>query len=517
MSLTGTYIKPNVKLFDNQKENVRQLVCRRHALLSDKVGAGKSLSTLYAFACLKQKEKVKNLIVLTPLSAYAKKVWYIDITKFTTFKSIDLDTLSARLEGHYDKIDMILNQYDVIYGKHSHVKQYSNVISTICARTSTLLVVDEVHAFKNPNSDLTIKFKASTLGIKNFWGITGTSVSKNLEDVYNIVNLIYPWFFGTFLHFRDNYCLTKEKVIGRRGGRLVKAQEIIGVKDEEAFKQKISAIMIAGQSFLKVKYQYVDYELTEEEAELYRTIANGIDLSEELTAEAWLKKVLSEDTVEPRPIKEVERHSSRFIYLQSSADGILTRQGTQDNNKSTKIDLLIDRLRTIVDKKQSVIVYFDFKASLECVYRRIVEEKLDVVLLRSTGDHVLKNDAITEAKVKQKPHILLCTKAASESVSYYFMNNVIFFHVPTIPSCMVQLLGRITRKNTLYPDDLNCYIFRSTNIDLYKLMVVSAKAAQMEAAQMGYTEENIPPDYKRIATKAEALDRAKKVLLWRRY
>ena len=119
---------------------------------------------------------------------------------------------------------------------------------------------------------------------------------------------------------------------------------------------------------------------------------------------------------------------------------------------------------------------------------------------------------VTEAKCKLKPHVILCTKAASESASYYFIADVIFFHIPTVPHVFVQLNGRITRKNTLFPGDLHCWIFRSNNVDLYKLLVVSAKSFQMEIVQG--EELNIPPDYKAIMQKADRLEKMKKILLW---
>lgn len=513
MSFNQIYLKPGVNLFDNQKHNVSCLVHRRKALLTDRVGSGKSLSTLYAFAYLKEKQKLKNMLVLTPLSAYTKEVWKKDIQKFTMLRCIDLDTLHKRLEGRFDKIELILNQYDIVYGKHSHVKQCLSTVQLLCSQPDMLLVCDEVHAFKNPKSLLTISFRKCSSLTKNFWGITGTSLSKNMEDVYNIVNLVSPWYLGPFISFRETYCETREKVIGRVGGRVKKTLEIVGVRNEEEFKKKLEPLVITGTSFAQLNFNYVDYNLSKEESNLYKKVANGITLSETMSAEEWIQYLVSNpvEEVNTRPVKEFERYSSRFIYLQTAADGVLTDRGTQDNTVSTKIDKLVDLVKEITGKKQSVLIYFDFLASLESVEKRLKEE-INAVILKSTGENVLKDSDVTEAKCKLRPHVILCTRAAAESVSYYFINNVVFFHIPTVPHTMVQFAGRITRKNTLYPDDLQCYIFRSMNIDLYKLLVVSSKAYQMEVVQG--EEKNIPPDYKAAVRKSKMLDNMKKILLW---
>lgn len=512
--MSNKYIKPEFKLFDNQIKNVNALIRKRKVILTDHVGSGKTMSIVYAFSILKDREKLNNLVVLTPLSAYAKSVWKKDIVKFTRLRVIDIEVLAKRLEGHFDKLDLILDQYDVIYGKHSHFKQIKDILDLICSRPTTLLCIDECHAFKNPKSALTCECRDVVRKCVNSWFITGTSLSKNIEDVYNLVNLLRPWYLGSFMQFRDDFCNTTEKVIGRRAGRVVKVTQIIGVKNENQLKEKLSNVIITGESFTKVKYHYIDYGLSAEEETLYHKIANGLDLSGEASNEEWISYLLNSNVqVDEHPIKEVGRYSSRFIYLQTAADGVLSDSGNQNRLQGTKVGILIDKVKELTSRDRSVIVYFDFKSSLEVVQSRLKAETNAEILI-STGDHVLPEGIVTEAKCKLKPHVILCTRAASESESYYFIGDVIFFHIPTVPHCFVQLLGRITRKNSLFKDDLHCWIFRSNNIDLYKLLVVSAKSYQMELVQG--EELNIPPDYKMLMRKAEILQKMKKVLLWQK-
>lgn len=514
MAFEAIYIKKNVSLFENQKQNVKALVHRRRALLTDHVGSGKSLSCLYAFAYLKEKKCLLNMLVLTPLSAYEKQVWKADINKFTNFKTIDLDTFAKRVEGHFDKLHLLLAQYDVIYCKHSHVKQYLDLMISIAKIPTTLICCDEVHAFRNPKSQLTQRFKAMTLQSKNFWGVTGTALSKNLEDLYNIINLIYPWYLGAFTTFRDTYCIVRERVISV-GGKKRKLQLIVGIKDEFLLRKKLEPIMITGESFVNVNFHYIDYQLSPMEMSIYRKVANGIDLQETMSSSDWIQYALSSNIENSRPIKDVEKYSSRFIYLQTATDGVLSSSGTQDRMNGTKVTKLVNLLKEIVLKGQSCLVYFDFLASLDIVYKSLMEEQVNARILISTGDNVLDAAELSEAKCKIKPHIVLGTRASAESASYYFINNVIFFHVPTVPHTFIQFVGRITRKNTLYPDDLNCYIFRSDGIDLYKLMVVSSKTKQLEVVN-GCTESNVPSDYKEIVSKGDMLEKMKRHLLWRK-
>lgn len=511
------YIKPELKLFDNQKYNIKELVHRKRCILSDKCGGGKTASVIYAFSYLKEKQCVSNLLVLTPLSAHEKLVWKSDTTKFTTFRAISLEQLSDIVQGSEERLSRALESYSIIYGKHTSVKQdsYSWLLDKLISNDNVLFCVDEVHAFRNPKSALTLNLAKFARNSTTFWGITATTISRSIENLYNITNLIYPWYLGPWSLFRDTYCNTAIRTFGydHVNHRKRQAIEVISLKDPEGLQLKMKPILIAGASFLNVKYKYVDYKLSDYEQSMYTRIARGIGVDLGDNDEDWYKSLFTQPRQSTTSIiGDVEKYSSRFIYLQHAADGIIAEDGSYTRFESTKVNLLLDLIYQKVAKKQSILVYFDYLASVDIIYN-ILAKQTSFVTLTSTGSSKLKPEDLTEAKCAQKPHVVLCTRAASESASYYFINNVVFFHCPTVPSTFIQMLGRITRKNTKYPDDLNCYIFKSDNIDLYKLIVVSTKTKLMEIAS-GEHENNVPDDYKTILDKNTSQSSYRKILLW---
>ncbi len=496
-----TTIKPDLVLEDYQKDMIRAQIKRKRSLVTGGTGTGKTCVEIYSFAYLKDKGHMNNLFVLTPLSAYVKKVWPKDIAKFSTLKCIDLETLNERVSNSYQRLEHLLANYDIIYGKHSHLKQMGPLIRRIVKSPKMGVCIDEVHKFKSQSSLQSATAKLWITNPYTMWGMTATPLSKNLEDTYHILSFIKPLFLGTFQQFKKTWCKTKEKVIGRLpGGGLKKAEDIVGIIDEKAWHDKISEIVIPGPERVPPNFHFVTYEMTEEEALIYKTIANGIDIDDGVSNEEWISKVLedlSERDVPERKLKEVNRHSSRFIYLQTAADGVISRQGTQDRMGGTKVTMFANLVKGIVEKKQSCLVYFDYLSSLDVFHKTLKEMKLDAKILLSTGQNVLEDGTVTEGKVKAKPHIILCTRAASESESYYFMNHVVLFHNPTIPITFVQMIGRITRMNTLFPGDLHVYLSETPNIDLYKLYVASSKSYQMEL--VSGPEANIPNKYKKVA------------------
>lgn len=514
------YIKPTTELFDSQKQFVNKLVRRAHTILSGKTGEGKTLSCLYAFAWIKDttSKRYNNLLILAPLSAHKKHVWATDVKKFTNMSSISLDEFTDRVHNGED-IDTLLQKYDVIYGKHTHVKTLAKEVIKYIVSKDAIVCLDECHTFRNPKADLTIQTREALEGAKAVWGITATTISTNIENLYNIVNFIYPKYLGTWTAFRNEYCKWHLENIYVAGGARRKVVKVDGILDEAKLWAKLEPVYIAGKSFFDLHFHYLDYELDEYESTLYTKITNGLTMAKDEDPEVWFQNLFHDKYAgqEVPHLGSLERFSSRFIYLQYACDGIIDEDGTYLRGQSSKFKVLLAQLKEIIDKKQSVLVYFDYHASVATAEKLINYFFPSVRCLKSTGTHVLKDTDVTEKSVKNKPHVILCTRASAESASYYFINNVIFFHIPTVPSTFVQFVGRITRKNSLYPDDLHVYILRSRNIDLYKLVVVSTKTCWMEDAAGGTPERNVPEEYKRLCkTQKDLLETAKQVLLWRK-
>jgi hypothetical protein len=510
-------VKDVFKPSDNQKNYINRLCQMPHAILCAKTGAGKTASVLYAFAWLKHKGALDNLIVLMPLSAYSKKVWQKDLLAFFNLTYITLDELISKHKIGKE----VLARYDVILCKHTHVKQQPIPLRMLTSLSRVAFCIDEVVSFKNPKAQIT---KACTPVVKCAlykWFLTATPLTRNLEDTYYLTKLLNPQIFGTKEFFTRMYCTTyTQPVFGRdaNGDPASRKLEIIdGIKDKEVFDKKLSTFLIRGENIVTTAFHYVDYVNSQKEKQIYSLIANGISMGEEgpdddedflhwvMTAEVRKKEVTN------TRMKSIERHSSRFIYLQEAADGLINENGDRGYYMiSPKLQKLYDLCRVCVGKKNSMLIYFEYYSALHAAAEILSD--LDCEILESSGTNVLDDKALTKEKCSKRSHIVLCTRAASESVSYYWLNHVCFFHVPISPAIFAQFVGRITRLNSEHRDNLHCWIFQSHNIDKYRLMITSHKAYQLEL--VSGPEENIPDLYKTVMSSHQKLDRMKQVLLW---
>lgn len=479
---------------------------------------------LYSFAYLYAKRVVDGLVVFTPKNAHDKEVWKPQIQQFTNFKCINFEDV----EKQYNlgrQVENILKGYQIVYCKHTNFKgNYALCVEILDYFKRALTVVDEVHYFRNPTSELSVKASMGLTHTYALWGITATDLSRNSMDTYNIINFVRPGKLGTKWDFMNRFCITKEKVIGRLpGGKLKKAKEVVGFRSISEFREYLSDTLVIGTRTVDVHIHEVPYKLNERERNLYSKIAGGFCMDMELDDENWLQSILKRDEIiesSVRSIKDVERHSSRYIYLQSVVDGAMNSDGTFGLNPGSKSEAFLNLIQQIALRGESALVFFDYYVSLDNIEYQLKLSGIKdakgrpIKLIETSGRKAQKPNFITKSMCDLNTYIVLCSRASSESENFPFINNVILYNIPTTPITYLQFIGRITRRNTLYPGNLHVWMLLSESIDLYKLTVIGHKMHQMQATTYSL-EGTFPQKYMQPVDNAKQLENAKKHLLWK--
>lgn len=479
---------------------------------------------LYSFAYLYAKRVVDGLVVFTPRNAHEKEVWKPQIQQFTNFKCINFEDVEKQYEQGR-QVSNILKGYQIVYCKHTNFKgNYPLCVEILDYFQRALTVVDEVHYFRNPTSELSVKASMGLTHTYALWGITATDLSRNSMDTYNLINFVRPGKLGTKWDFMNRFCITKEKVIGRLpGGKLKKAKEVVGFKSIEDFREFLSDTLVIGTRTVDVHIHEVPYTLNERERNLYSKIAGGFCMDLELDDENWLQSILKRDDIiesSVRSIKDVERHSSRYIYLQSVVDGALNSDGTFGLNPGSKSEALLNLIQQIAAKGESALVFFDYYVSLDNIEYQLKMSGIKdnkgrpIKLIETSGRKAQKANFITKSMCDLNSYFVLCSRASSESENFPFINNVILYNIPTTPITYLQFIGRITRRNTLYPGNLHVWMLLSDNIDMYKLTVIGHKMHQMKATTYNL-DGTFPQKYMQPVDNVKQLDNAKKHLLWK--
>lgn len=518
------YFRDGFHLFDHQVPSARALCQRRRALLVDGTGSGKTLTCLYSFAYLHSRGIVTHMLVWTPLNAYTKRIWEKDAEKYSYLKCLSFDDYVAQ-RSRGVSVESLLSRYDVIYGKHGHCKTSFQWLQELYkAAPRSVTCIDEVHKMSNPKTELVSTFKPLLARAYALWGITATLLSKNVINVYNLVNLIYPKYFRSYKFFLEEFCKVEERVIGKNiDGTLKKARLVTDYKDPEKLKAYLSSVMITGVPPVDAHIHMVDYVMGDRERALYEKISKGL-LAESQDDESWLDAVLSGTltggSIVPS-VKSLDRHSSRFIYLQSVVDGSLDESGQFGTYGSAKCDALVALCRDIAAKGQSALIYCDYYTSVDMVLHALRQSGIkdnrghSIMVMESSSRKQLSESALSESVCAYHSCFCVITRATSESANYPFISNVIFYSVPVVPVAYAQAAGRICRRNSKFLGDLHVWILRSDNIDTYKLVLVGFKIYMMKEATVDF--QNFPQEYVKSLTGAAQLTAAKRHLLWGAY
>ena len=203
-----------IKGIERFKENKGRLLCN---LIP---GAGKTILSIY----LKQYYPfLQKVLVLCPSSI--KQQWKQEINR--VFPK-DIVTV---LDGHYHSgyadcvfyADWIVINYDILSEKNPDELTWADVLSRL---QFDLLIVDESHYITNPSAIRTQAVQKIASKIKNRVLLSGTPITRNLENMYTQLNLVNPPMFTTEKEYKNTYCSYVIKKIHARG-KTVRFKELL--------------------------------------------------------------------------------------------------------------------------------------------------------------------------------------------------------------------------------------------------------------------------------------------------
>lgn len=498
-----------------------------HVFVSDGCLNHNTVCCLYSYSYLRSRNSVDLMVVFTPLNAYTKEIWLKDAQKFTNLRCLSIDELKKRVSSG-QSVEEVISDVDVLYGKHTHCKTDYALLRDLYllgTKLRILTVCDETHAFKSPKTELTTTMSLLLRNTYALWGITATILSKNCIDTYHIINFVYPRFFRSIRGFQNQFCRMESKVIGRNpDGSLKKVYTIVDYKDPKALMDYCSSVLVVGSPPVEAHVHMVPYTMSEEESDLYARVANGIMLSgvDDEDDTSWLKRALSRDDILSRDVKSVkdlERHSSRFIYLQAVTDGCLNDDGTFGTKGGNKVKALIDLCRDIASRNESALIYADYYTTVDVLLHHLRRSGIkdsngkDIVVVEQSSRVGLKKNQVTESMCSLRSYFIIMTRSATESANFTFLNNAILFDIPVVPISVIQFVGRITRRSSKFLGNLHAWYFRNgRDISEYKLRLVGFKTYMQE--RISFEVPNFPREYVKAMTDSEHLKMAKRVLLW---
>lgn len=179
----GTVVDLPSNLYPYQTKGVEFLIETPSALLGDDMGTGKTVQTSVALRMLFQTGKIRTALIVCPLSVIPN--WDRELAKWAG----NLAVTVVRGDKEHRKIcwrqaaHVWLVTYDTLRNDIDHV---------LVSRKGgfDLVVLDEAQRVKNWSSGVTRAVR--TLRATYRWGLSGTPLENNTEELWTILNVLKP-------------------------------------------------------------------------------------------------------------------------------------------------------------------------------------------------------------------------------------------------------------------------------------------------------------------------------------
>ncbi len=391
------------------------------AMLADEVGLGKTVEAGILIKEFLTTGLATKVLILTPPSLLSQ--WQDELAS-----KFNLDFISHQDDVRFTHIA----DHDLLIMSHSSAV-YPNQSEALNNIYWDLVVVDEAHSMKNSG---TFKHKlVKNLPKRNLLLLTATPLQNNMEELYNLIELLRPGHLGTWSQFQTRYILGKDS-------RLI----------NPVFKnelQKILSELVIRTTRKEVK-KYIKFtdriphtdilKPTDNEKKLYDAITDII-------RKLYFGNYNSLALMTYQRLASSSSSASRVCLYKMKMNKIIPDYKYQELISlidSIKIDTKLSNLVKILHNNSSkLLVFTEFYATQDYIVNFLRNNGYSVTIFNGKMNHNQKIDSVN--KFKNDAQIMVSTSAGGEGQNFQFCHNIVNYDLPWNPMRVEQRIGRVHR------------------------------------------------------------------------
>lgn len=460
-SLMSLNLVRQIEPLDYQLRTVRHVLMnlRGRALLCDEVGMGKTVEAGIIALEYILRGLVRRVLVLAPPSLVEQ--WQEEMRSKFNLDFMAYDNPEFKSQANpWEKFPLVIASIDT-------AKRESNS-ERVLAVAYDLVIVDEAHHLKNERSQayqLVSKLKKKYILL-----LTATPVENNLEELFNLITLLFPGQLETAASFKRKYITRGDPLKPKNSDKLKQLIREVMVRNRRSETAAIGS---------KRSAEIVKIELSSEEIALYNRLTSfvrGYYCTEGNKARTgvsvFVLKILQREagssieallpTLEKMAAKpESPTSLQRLLAALARQAGEVTRRA--------KAEALLSLLPEIRSK---VIVFTGFTETQRFLVRTLRAAGWQVAELHSGLRRQEKEEQVR--LFAGEADILVSTETGSEGRNLQFCHTMINYDLPWNPMRIEQRIGRIHRLGQ--QKDVRIYNFSAMNtIESYILELLDAK------------------------------------------
>lgn len=436
------------------------------ALLTDKMGLGKTVQSIIPLKLSEKKEVFPCLVICKSISKYN---WYrefqdwipelipqvIEFSKDIWFEQFPIHICSYDMIRQH--IVLSKNEKDERNGKKEKVVRED--IKKVLDSTKTI-ILDEFHHIGNNTSQRTIAIKKVSKEKPNFIGLSGTPVRNNAGEYFSPLNIVRPDLFSNFNEFIRNYCSSYNNGWGYKIG---------GLRNPKYFKNKTLSFILGRELDdvlpdlppVRRNNNFVEVDANSEEMKIYNA--------------EWKDFVVFYENNQGKKSFDVYGQILQRLNILRQMVGLLKVNPAVD---------FIEEFLTSTDRKITVFLHHHKT-------RDLLEEKLNESIeimnkemgmhvgkvLKLTAENTSRAGEIIEEFEKSDSRILLAsTLAAGQSINLQFAcaDTILLERQWNPPNEEQAIVGRFRRIGQKLTVNIT-YLLAMSTIDDYFVDLVESK------------------------------------------
>lgn len=446
-----------VKLFNKQKDGVRWLYERNNAIIGDKTGTGKTLTTLFA-AAMRLKQSGGRCLIITLKTTQLQ--WASEIEtklgedpseisfnpkenkKWTIITYPNISASPQKTQTGETRLKP--NGAPVLADRWASKQE---IIDGIFETQFTVLILDEAHLVKNETSGASKIMSLISPRIPFKWGASATSAANTAIDVHNILDIV-----GHSLGEISTRDFNKE-FVGKRTTIKdfkdpEKAREILRVQEEKAYNLR-KWLTLSG-AYLSRSQKAINPNLPD----------HNID-----------ENFISEEDFNMRDfVRDFDAIKARYAGNRGEALALLTKQRVLI--AQMKVPHTLSLAKEILDRGEKVLVFSNFRPCCASLinglntHLKAMDPDFEVVRIVGDDQREQIRDAVAKFKEPESFARAMVISAKKGGTGISLENsaqNVIMNDFDWSPYIAEQTEGRAFRINNVMPVNTKYMVVKGEN------------------------------------------------------
>ena len=386
LTATPIYMNDNDSELKNfQIKGVDWLVNNKIGILADDMGLGKTVQSIFALKKLFKQGEVDKALIVAPVALIDN--WILEFKKWG--EEFVVNRVSPSPQNVFSEWADKYENSHILITNYEQLRNTNKIIETL---NFDVLITDEAHKIRKLSSGVTKGVQR--INRSYFWGLTGTPVENNPQDLITLLNHVDPLKFS----------------------KLKEETDLIFLRDRAR-----------------------PYVLRRTKVDMLKELPDVFEVKQEISLTTTQQKKY--DQIWNERMHITNEKGSYFATLNMLRDVCDHFEGS-----SSKAEKACEIINQNIEKEEKTIVFSYYKSVLKILEDILIDKSINFTTIYGSDTNEERTKNLNNFKSQSNiPVILLSARIAGEGLTITEANNVIFLNEWWNPSNNNQAKDRVIR------------------------------------------------------------------------